>query len=134
LAAQDACHADVVMVSAHGSEELPDEVKTWFSQWIESRSPRKTALVALLDHAVGLLSQFDPAHAYLEQMAKQAGLQFVSMFIEQEETEMPIHQARSDLEEPPPQLEAFCRKVAQRLKSAPQPETEGCLTPAPTPP
>jgi hypothetical protein len=112
LAAQDARQADVVIVSAHGSEELPEEVQAWFRQWAHSRAPHPAVLVALLDHAAGLLPQFDPARNYLEGIAREAGMEFVSMFIEQEEMDLSVRHAFSEADDPPPTLEAFCRRIA----------------------
>jgi hypothetical protein len=115
LAAQDAGNADVIIVSAHGSEELPEEVKAWFNLWAGQRISHPTTLVALLDHAPGLLPEFDPAQSYLEQTARQAGLNFILMFIEEDETEFSVRHAFSDADEAPPSLEAFCRNIARRL-------------------
>jgi hypothetical protein len=120
LAAQDAAGADVVVISAHGSEELPDELKAWFRQWTQHRAVHPTALVALLDHSAEFLRELDPARGYLEKVAHHAGLEFIPMVIEGEEIDLPIRHAFSDADEPPPVLEAFCRRIA-RLSSAAEP-------------
>jgi hypothetical protein len=124
LAAQDARQADIVIISAHGSEELPEELKSWLHQWIGRGPAHPAALVALLDHAAGLLAQFDPALSYLAQTARHAGLEFVPMFIEQEEMELSVRHAFSEADEPPAVLEAFCRRVAH----APPPASPSCAT------
>jgi hypothetical protein len=114
LAAQDAADADVIIVSGHGSEELPEEVRGWFEQWVQCRPGRPTALVSLLDHAAGLLPQFDPAQTYLEGLARRLGMEFVSMFIEEEEKDVVARHIPNGDEEPPACLEAFCRRIAQQ--------------------
>jgi hypothetical protein len=126
LAAQDARNADIIIISAHGSEELPEELKSWFGHWTNPRSVHPTALVALLDHAAGFLPEFDPAQKYLEQIARQAGMDFVSMFIEQDDNELPIRHAMSDEDNPPPLLEAFCRKISRRFEAPDRPMPIRC--------
>ena len=113
LAVQDARGADVIIVSAHGSDEPPGELKAWFEEWLAHRNGHPAALVSLLDHEPGLLPQMDPARCFLEQTARRAGLDFIPMVIEGEETDLPIRHAVSAADEPPPALEAFCRKIAR---------------------
>jgi hypothetical protein len=111
LAAQDACDADVVIISAHGSEDLPEELKAWFHLWIGRRSHHRAALVALLDHAAGLVPELDPTQCYLQGLARQGCMDFIPMSVDEEETDLPIRHAISEADEPPPVLEAFCREI-----------------------
>src|SRR5947209_17488715 len=48
MAAKDAAGADIVIVSCHGSNDLPVEVKAWIELWMADQS-NTIALVALFD-------------------------------------------------------------------------------------
>jgi len=123
LAADDALNAHVIVVSAHGSDDLPQEVKDWFPSWKGARNGRPGALVAVLDHTSKAFQDMNAAHACLHALAQEGNLEFIPMFVEEEETDLPTHHAASDSEEPPPPLERFCRKVAQ-FTASPLPEPE----------
>jgi hypothetical protein len=46
---QDAAHADIVVLSAHGRAKLPAPVRAWLEVWLESRDGSPCALVVSLD-------------------------------------------------------------------------------------
>jgi len=48
-AAIEAAAADVIVLSAHGRMELPEQVRGWLSRWQDRKESRRYALVALLD-------------------------------------------------------------------------------------
>jgi hypothetical protein len=48
MAVNDALQADIVMVSCHGGDELPEAVREWLRAWLE-RAPEAIALVGLFD-------------------------------------------------------------------------------------
>jgi hypothetical protein len=50
-AVNEASEGRIVFVSAHGSEELPAGVGSWFEQWLSSRSDKPCALVISIDVA-----------------------------------------------------------------------------------
>ena len=76
IAAGEAAGADLVIVSVHHAESLPDEVKGWIDLWLKQRRNRPAVLLAL----------FDPLHlgtsssiqAYLREVAQKGKMEFVS--------------------------------------------------------
>jgi hypothetical protein len=72
MAVKDAVQADVIIVSAHGTSELPFEVKTWLESWLMEKT-RAIALVGLFDTEEYLEN---PARSYLAAVAKRAGVEF----------------------------------------------------------
>jgi hypothetical protein len=72
MAAKDAAAADIIIISAHGLNELPSEVKAWIELWTKEKI-----------HAMALVGLFDPGEcasnpvrSYLEDVAAHAGLEF----------------------------------------------------------
>jgi len=49
IAAGDAAGADLVIVSVHHSQRLPEEVTLWIDQWLACKGRRRTVLLALFD-------------------------------------------------------------------------------------
>ena len=75
MAADDAAAADIIIVSAHGTNELPPEVKAWIELWVPQ--PKKSiALVALLDTVID--GNNNPVRNYLADVARRAALEFFS--------------------------------------------------------
>lgn len=73
IAADDAARADIIIISAHGNDELPPEVKAWTELWLPQ--PKKAiALVALLDLVIE--GSDNPIRRYLASAARRAGLEF----------------------------------------------------------
>ena len=74
IAAEEASASDLVILSVHQSQSLPDEVKGWMDLWLRPR----------VRHPAVLLALFDPeeegapnsVRAYLQGVAKQAGMEF----------------------------------------------------------
>jgi hypothetical protein len=75
MAAQDAAQADIVIVSCHGQNPLPAEVKAWIELWI-SEGIHPVALVALFDEDGSSHPQTEATKAYLEQVALRVGMEF----------------------------------------------------------
>ncbi len=75
IAAGDAAGADLVIVSVHHAQKLPEEVTLWINLWLARKSRRSSVLLAL----------FDPVHAgdsgsmqtYLAQAARKGSLEFM---------------------------------------------------------
>jgi hypothetical protein len=126
LAAQDAREADVVIVSAHGAADLPQEVKEWFPRWTVPGRARPVVLVAILDHTSRVFLDMEPTHTFLAQVARQAGMEFMAMTVEEEDGESAGRHALNDNDEPPPLLEAFCRKIALAATAAARPGAVPC--------
>lgn len=111
LAAKDAEEADLILVSAHGAEPLPDEVKAWCANWVVNRPKHPSALVALVDNSHSPLAGPDAPESYLQAVARQAEMDFFSVEAE-EEDDLPFRRDAGEGNQPPPMLEAFCRKNA----------------------
>ena len=75
IAAEEAAAADLIVVSFHEAESLPDEVKGWIELWLQQRGIRKAVLLALLDSAY----QQAPGaiEAYLREVARQGDMEFL---------------------------------------------------------
>ena len=51
IAAEEASASDLVIISVHQAEGLPDEVKSWIDLWLGHKGARQAVLLALLDPA-----------------------------------------------------------------------------------
>ena len=71
FAAKDAAAAEIIIISAHGGRDLPAEVKSWIEMWLGFKT-EASALVALFDGE----SDFNPARAYLADIASRAQIEF----------------------------------------------------------
>jgi hypothetical protein len=75
IAAEEASAADLIIISFHDAESLPDEVKGWMDLWLRQRGTRKAVLLALLDpayeEAPGAIEE------YLEAAATRGGMEFL---------------------------------------------------------
>jgi hypothetical protein len=75
IAAEEASAADLVIVSVHQDESLPDEVKTWIDLWLAHKGARHTVLLALLDS--GYEEVPGPTQTYLQDTARRGGMEFL---------------------------------------------------------
>lgn len=74
MAVEDASAADIIIVSAHGTNELPAEAKSWIKSWVAGQN-RPIALVGLFD----LEERFsNPPRTYLADTARRHGIEFFS--------------------------------------------------------
>jgi len=71
IAAKDAAAAEIIIISAHDGRELPAEVKSWIEIWLGYKT-EASALVGLFDGQ----SEFNPARAYLAEIASRAQIEF----------------------------------------------------------
>jgi hypothetical protein len=78
IAAGEAALADLVVVSFHHADSLPDEVKNWIELWLGWKGKCSGALVALFDP----LQEGDSAvlKASLEETAKKGNMEFLVEF------------------------------------------------------
>jgi hypothetical protein len=76
IAVSEAVHADMVIISAHGSGDLPADVKRWIEGWVGERQPGPGAFVILLDDTDRDASGQLAVEAYLEDCAAQAGMDY----------------------------------------------------------
>jgi hypothetical protein len=75
MAAKDAAHADIVIVSCHGSNDLPVEVKAWIELWMADQS-NTVALVALFDSPADDPQQANSIRDYLTGVANRGQMEF----------------------------------------------------------
>jgi hypothetical protein len=75
LAAKGAASADVIMLSSHGTRDLPGEVKAWIELWLRDKGDLQ-ALVALLDHPHTYAGPSWPIQDYLAGVAERGQIPF----------------------------------------------------------
>jgi hypothetical protein len=75
IAAGEASHADLIIISIHHAPKLPDEVTHWIELWLPQKRRQPVVLLALFDPVY----QGDSAsmRTYLAQVAKKAAMQFL---------------------------------------------------------
>jgi hypothetical protein len=81
-AAREAARAALVIIAANGEEDLPLPVKSWIRLWADHKEGDGGALVAQFHGIARVVKELAPAHAYLSQIARNAGLDFFSQVIE----------------------------------------------------
>jgi hypothetical protein len=75
-AVTETSEADMIIVSAHDSTEVPAYVKNWMEGWLTQKRGDQSALVALLDQAEHIVDEVSPLRAYLRQMAERGCIDF----------------------------------------------------------
>ena len=75
IAAEEASASDLVIISVHQAQSLPDEVKSWIDLWLRPMVRHPAVLLALLDPEEerapnGVL-------AYLQEVANRGGMEFL---------------------------------------------------------
>jgi hypothetical protein len=68
--------ADMIVVAAHCTTELPAHVEDWFDSWLSEPKAHRTALVALLYGREDPSSPFTSLRSRLRQIADQGGMDF----------------------------------------------------------
>jgi hypothetical protein len=81
--------SDLVIISVHQAEGLPDEVKSWIDLWLSHKGARHAVLLALLDPAYEEVP--GPTQAYLQDAARRGGMEFL---VESTEVPTPRWQSR----------------------------------------
>jgi hypothetical protein len=76
IAAAEAAGADLVIVSAHGPDELPPTVKRWMEDWVGARPACPGALVVMLDGAGSDLPARFAMESFFESCARRAGMDY----------------------------------------------------------
>ena len=83
IAAREAASADLVIISVHHAEALPDEVKSWIDLWLKQRSSRAAVLLALFDPPY--LGTSSSIQACLREVAKRGKMEFLARLEEKPE-------------------------------------------------
>jgi hypothetical protein len=75
MAANDAVMADIIIISCHGSDELPEPVQAWIESWMAEKGSAN-ALVALFDCPHEDFLKTRRIRNYLAEVAEKAGMEF----------------------------------------------------------
>lgn len=75
IAAEEASTSDLVILSVHQAQNLPDEVKTWIDLWLGQKARHAGVLLALLDPDNA--ADAGSILAYLQAVATRAGMEFL---------------------------------------------------------
>ncbi len=78
----EAAGADVIILSFHGQQALPGEVREWFSLWLERKGDRPYAIGLLLDAHLAAQTRENPVMAEVQTIAAAAGADFFCGFCE----------------------------------------------------
>ena len=75
IAAEEASASDLVIISVHQAQSLPDEVKGWIDLWLGQKARHAGVLLALLDPD----NAADPGsvRVYLQEVASRGGMEFL---------------------------------------------------------
>jgi hypothetical protein len=76
-AAMMAARANMIIIIAHGREELQPEVKDWIESWLDQRTPGPAVLVGLLADDSPSSKQSPRICAYLNCVAQRGGMDFI---------------------------------------------------------
>jgi hypothetical protein len=80
MATQAATRADIVLISAHGWERLPEAVSQWIEEWITLKSDAPSALVVSLDGCAKGSRSASQILAELGRITRLAGAELISHF------------------------------------------------------
>ncbi len=75
MAVKDAAQADIIIISSHGADELPQPVKAWIEMWLAEKG-NAIALVALFDCPSDEAARTSGIRAYLADVARRGGMEF----------------------------------------------------------
>jgi hypothetical protein len=76
IAAREAAAADLIIISVHHAEALPDEVTSWIELWLKQRSNRSAVLLGLFDPLY--LGTSSSIQACLRGVAQRGHMEFVA--------------------------------------------------------
>ncbi len=80
IAAEEAAISDLVIISVHQAEGLPDEVRGWIDLWLNRKGTRQGVLLVLLDPAYDETP--GATQGYLQDVARRGGLEFLVQAME----------------------------------------------------
>jgi hypothetical protein len=72
IAAGEAALAQLIIISVHHAESLPDAVKRWIDLWLGQRNAQSIVLLALFDPVYQGVSS--SMRGYLQEVAKRGGM------------------------------------------------------------
>jgi hypothetical protein len=91
LATEDVLEADIIIFSMHAAGKIPFEVWRWIETWCVKRQENEGALGVLL--APERHAHKNPNIAYLQNVARQAGLDFLILESEDSQISNPVNPA-----------------------------------------
>jgi hypothetical protein len=77
MAVADAEVADLIIISTHGSGELPAPARMWIDEWVQHKG-HAMALVNLVDQPSNGAAEPAPLNSYLQNIASKAKMDFFS--------------------------------------------------------
>lgn len=92
LAVQDAADADLIIIAAHGTTELPAAVKCWINLWLARAGRSRRALVSLLNSRAEPSPSAGSIRSYLREIAQKGQMDFFC-----QEADWPNEETRSYL-------------------------------------
>jgi hypothetical protein len=75
IAAEEAAGSDLIIIAAHRTDALPNEVRDWIELWVRPILRHPAVLLALLDPDDEGAS--NPLQAYLQGVASRGGMEFL---------------------------------------------------------
>jgi hypothetical protein len=75
IAAEEAAASDLIIISAHRTEALPDEVRGWIDLWVRPIAQHPAVLLALLDPVED--DAANPLLDYLQEVAGRSGMELL---------------------------------------------------------
>ena len=76
IAAGEACHADLIIISVQHADSLPPEVQSWIDAWLAQKGRRSILLSALFDPIYQGVSS--SMQAYLKEVAERGKMEFLA--------------------------------------------------------
>lgn len=89
MAVKDATRADLIIISTHGSGELPPEVKSWIGEWMTQKS-RAKGLAVLVNDANRKRMSPTAVNSYLKAVAREAQMDFFAQPEERSSSEIEL--------------------------------------------
>jgi hypothetical protein len=74
IAAQDAAASDIIIISLHDAEALPEDIKSWIDLWLQENGRQPKVLVGLFD--VAYRDEKPAMQSCLDAVARQANMEF----------------------------------------------------------
>ncbi|MHB8519479.1 MAG: hypothetical protein ACYDH9_01860 [Limisphaerales bacterium] len=113
LAAQDAADADLIILAACGTTELPAGVKCWINLWLARAGRSRRALVSLLDNRTEPATNRGSICSYLREIAQKGHMDFFCQEADwpNEETRSYLAKLRQDAVKKPSMMEEILRQT-----------------------
>jgi hypothetical protein len=86
-AANEATEADIIIISASATEQLPSHIESWVRDWLASVKHKKAALVALLETELESTLELQCVRDRLQCLAKESQVDF---FCKENEVTLPL--------------------------------------------